>query len=186
MIIWKNTPKNYGLVSIFMHWISALTVFSLFGVGLYMVSLSYYDPLYQTLPFWHKSIGLSLLTLTLARLVWKAFNPAPKPLPTHSKTITMLALFGHYSLYLLMLMTMFSGYLISTADGRPISFFGWFDIPALITGIAKQEDFAGLVHFCLAWTLVILAVSHGLAAIKHHVIDKDQTLKRMLTSKQHK
>ena len=79
---------------------------------------------------------------------------------------------------------MISGYLISTADGRPISFFGWFEVPALITGINNQEDIAGDVHFYMAWTLVILASLHGLAAIKHHLIDKDSTLTRMIkTSK---
>ena len=63
-------------------------------------------------------------------------------------------------------------------EGFP--FFDWFEVPALITGIEGQEDLAGEVHFYLAWTLVIVAAGHGLAAIKHHLIDKDDTLKRMI------
>jgi len=74
---------------------------------------------------------------------------------------------------------MLSGYLISTADGRPISVFGWFEVPALLTSIPNQEDVAGLVHEYLAWGLVILAGLHGLAALKHHFIDRDPTLLRM-------
>ena len=75
---------------------------------------------------------------------------------------------------------MISGYLISTADGRAISVFGWFEVPATITSIPKQEDVAGLVHQYLAWGLVIFSGVHALAALKHHFIDRDATLNRML------
>ena len=177
---WKNTTKSYGLISIIIHWISALTVFGLFGVGLYMMSLSYYDPLYQSLPWWHKSIGLTLFAVTLFRLLWKTINPKIAHLPEHSKTTVRLAVSVHHLIYLLLFAIMVSGYLISTADGRSVSFFGWLEVPALLSGISEQEDFAGEVHFYLAWSLVILASLHGLAAIKHHVIERDQTLKRMI------
>ncbi|MET4692233.1 cytochrome b [Endozoicomonas lisbonensis] len=180
MGVWKNTTTSYGLVSILIHWISALTVFGLFGVGLYMMSLSYYDPLYQSLPWWHKSIGLTLFAATLFRLLWKAINIRPAHLPEHSKTIIRLAVSAHHLIYILLFAIMLSGYLISTADGRPVSFFGWFEVPALISGISGQEDIAGDVHFYLAWSLVILASLHGLAAIKHQLIDRDRTLTRMI------
>ena len=78
---------------------------------------------------------------------------------------------------------MVSGYLISTADGRGISFFDWFEVPAFITSIPDQEDLAGDWHIWLTDALVVLGVLHGLAALKHHFIDKDGTLKRMLGSK---
>ncbi|UYM18414.1 cytochrome b [Endozoicomonas euniceicola] len=180
MSAWKNTTTSYGLISILIHWVSALTVFGLFGVGLYMMSLSYYDPLYQSLPWWHKSIGLALLAATIFRLVWKTINSKPAHLPEHSKTTVRLAVSAHHMIYLLLFATMTSGYLISTADGRAVSFFGWFEVPALISGISGQEDIAGDIHFYLAWSLMILAALHGLAAIKHHVIDRDQTLIRMI------
>ena len=182
MAAWKNNHSSYGSISIIIHWVSTLAVFSLFGIGLYMMSLSYYDPLYRTLPWWHKSFGITLFALTAFRLLWKWLNPAPKPLPNHSKTTTLMAKLGHYLIYFLLFGIMISGYLISTADGRSISVFDWFEVPALITGIEGQEDLAGEVHFYLAWTLVIVAAGHGLAAIKHHLIDKDDTLKRMITS----
>ena len=79
-----------------------------------------------------------------------------------------------------MLLLMLSGYLISTADGRGISVFGLFEVPASLTGIPDQEDVAGLIHEWLAWALVIFAGLHGLAALKHHFIDHDATLRRML------
>ena len=179
---WKNTTTGYGRVSVLLHWLSALTVFSLFGLGLYMVELGYYDPLYKQAPSWHKSIGLILLGVTIFRLFWKLTGEKPKSLSAHSKWTVRLSKLGHHALYLLLLSLMVSGYLISTADGRAIDVFGWFEVPAIISGIKHQEDIAGIVHFYLAWSLVSLASGHGLMAVKHHVVDKDNTLKRMLTT----
>jgi cytochrome b561 len=72
-----------------------------------------------------------------------------------------------------------SGYLISTAKGASIQVFEWFSVPATITFIPDQEDVAGLAHMLLAYLLVFIAAGHASAAIKHHFIDKDATLKRM-------
>ena len=82
-------------------------------------------------------------------------------------------------LYGLLLVLMCSGYLISTADGRAISVFNWFDVPALGELFSNQEDISGLIHEYVAYILISIAVLHALAAIKHHVIDKDATLTRM-------
>ncbi len=75
---------------------------------------------------------------------------------------------------------MTSGYLISTADGRPLEVFGLFEIPALISGIDGQEDRAGEIHLALAYSLMGLTGLHAVAALKHHFIDKDRTLLRIL------
>lgn len=83
-------------------------------------------------------------------------------------------------MYLLLFAIGISGYLISTADGKPISVFGWFDVPAILSDAGAQADFAGALHFWLAWSVVVLSVMHGFMALKHHFIDKDDTLKRML------
>ncbi len=73
-----------------------------------------------------------------------------------------------------------SGYLISTADGRAIEVFNWFSIPALGELFSDQADIAGEIHYYLAFSLIGLAVLHALAALKHHYINKDNTLKKML------
>ena len=78
------------------------------------------------------------------------------------------------------LVVMIAGYLISTADGVGISVLGWFEVPALVSGLPDQADVAGQIHFYLAWALVIFSGLHALAALKHHFIDRDATLKRML------
>jgi cytochrome b561 len=79
-----------------------------------------------------------------------------------------------------MVALMFSGYLISTADGREVDVFNLFSLPAMPFSIDNQEDIAGDVHEILAWTLILLSTIHGLAALKHHFVDRDNTLKRML------
>ena len=79
---------------------------------------------------------------------------------------------------------MITGYLISTADGRGIEVFELITIPAYGAIIENQEDIAGLVHKWLAYLLIALASLHALAALKHHFIDKDNTLNRMIGKRQ--
>jgi cytochrome b561 len=73
-----------------------------------------------------------------------------------------------------------SGYLVPTARGRGLDFFGLFEVPALVWGLAHQEDIAGDVHRVLAYVLMGLVLVHTLGALKHHFIDRDETLLRML------
>ncbi|WP_167143368.1 cytochrome b [Pseudomonas sp. OTU750018] len=176
---WRNSSSYYGLVSIFMHWLVAVVVFGLFGLGYWMVGLDYYSSWRQTAPDLHKSIGLVLFAVMLGRVLWRWFSPPPASLPNHGRMTRMASKLGHSFLYLGLFVLMISGYLISTADGRGIPVFGLFEVPASLTSIPDQEDVAGLVHEYLAWTLVIFAGIHALAALKHHFIDRDRTLTRM-------
>jgi len=177
----KNTETSYGYISIIIHWVMALTIFGLFGLGLYMVELSYYDAWYKGSLDLHKSIGMVLVALLITRVCWTVFNIKPKSAAINaSKFETKSAHYAHIALYLLMTVLMLSGYLISTADGRDISVFGFISIPAASIAMENQEDIAGSIHNILAWSLVLLASVHGLAAIKHHFINKNDTLKRML------
>lgn len=180
----RNSAHTYGWVSIVLHWLVAVAVFALFGLGLWMMDLGYYDPWRQTAPFLHKSIGVALFALMLARLLWRWSNPRVAPVPNHDAKTQWAARLGHGALYLGLFALMISGYLISTADGRGIEFFGLFSVPAVLSGLPRQEDIAGAVHLYLAWGLVCLALVHALAALKHHLIDRDSTLLRMLGRKQ--
>lgn len=176
----KNTRAGYGLVAISMHWLVALTVIGLAILGLWMVDLSYYSPYYRSGPFWHKSIGLTLFAVMLFRLLWRCFNPRPAHLPNHRRWELSLAGLVHVLLYLLLFVIVISGYLISTAKGQGISVFGWFEIPASITGLPGQADRAGAVHYWVAIGVLGLAALHALGALKHHFLDRDDTLRRML------
>ena len=73
-----NTTERFGLIAIILHWVIALTVIALFALGLYMIQLTYYDSLYITLPSIHKSVGLLMIALLVARIVWKLINIQPQ------------------------------------------------------------------------------------------------------------
>ncbi|TPH12493.1 cytochrome b [Litorilituus lipolyticus] len=177
----KNTEQSYGLIAIILHWVMAIVIFGLFGLGLYMVELSYYDAWYKGSLDLHKSIGSLLAILLLIRVFWRTVNLQPEHADSSAASIEVkAAYFGHLALYILMFLLMLSGYLISTADGRAIEVFNVFSLPALPFSIDNQEDIFGEIHFYLAWTLIVLATGHGFAALKHHFINKNNTLKRML------
>ncbi|RBW47563.1 cytochrome b [Psychromonas sp. B3M02] len=169
--------KYHGL-SRFFHWISAIIVIGLFAAGYWMVDLSYYSEWYKTAPHWHKSVGLCFVAFTTARLIWKLLSTAPAM--EGSAFEKKAASAAHILIYILLFTMFLSGYLISTADGRGIDVFDWFEVPGLGSFIEDQADYAGLVHEYVAYTLIGLASLHALAALKHHFINKDNTLKKML------
>jgi len=175
----RNRAQHWGYVAVFFHWLVAVTVVGLFVLGLWMTSLTYYHPWYKQAPDLHKSIGIILLAVYLARLAWRLWDRAPDQIAGHSAVEQKAAHAAHWVLYGGLFVVMISGYLISTADGRAISVFGLFEFPAMLTSINKQEDVAGVVHKWLAIALITVVSAHTLAALKHHFIDKDNTLKRM-------
>ncbi|TGN40080.1 cytochrome b [Marinobacter confluentis] len=176
----RNTVREYGLVAIVLHWLVAVVIFGLFALGFWMVDLDYYHEWYKQAPDIHRSVGILLLGAMLFRLLWRLTNLRPGPLPGHSRLEALAAHGAHLLLYLLIFTAMISGYLISTADGSSISVFGWFDVPSLTGRIKGMEDIAGVVHYWVTWVIVGLASLHGVAALKHHFVDRDDTLRRML------
>lgn len=177
---WGNGPDHWGMVSVTLHWFTALVVFGMFASGLWMTDLTYYHRWYHDAPYLHKSTGMLLFTLTLLRLAWHVKAGRPTELTSQDAWERQLARRIHFMLYLLIFGVIVSGYFISTADGRPVEIFGWFAVPATINGIDRQEDIAGAIHLLLASALITLALLHAGAALKHHFIDRDRTLMRML------
>jgi cytochrome b561 len=183
---WRNTQSQYGIVAKILHWIIALSIFILFGVGLWMVDLDYYHSYYTLAPWIHKSVGILIFYLMIFRLCWRLFSASPTPVSQHKNWEKMLAKMMHRLFYALIFIILVSGYLISTADGRPIEVFNWFTVPAIVTSIDNQEDIAGWVHFITACVLMGFVLLHILGALKHHFIDKDNSLKRILGLTQNK
>ena len=176
----KNSPSHYGLISILLHWCMAILIIGLFFVGDYMVDLTYYDPNYRTFPALHKSVGIIVFFLLLSRIVWHLNVGLPSPIASLKVWEIRASWVVHKILYLLILLTTVSGYLISTAKGQGIEVFGLFTLPALPISIPQQEDIAGDIHDTVAHALVFLALFHAAAGLKHHFFDKDATLRRML------
>ncbi len=163
-----------------LHWLVAITIFVMLGLGLWMTGLDYYHPWYRLGPDIHRSTGILLFIVILLRLAWRLGEITPDPDPNHKQWEIRSAHIAHLLLYLLPLAIALSGYLMSSADGRAVSVFGWFNIPSIYTGLERQEDFMGEIHEILAWSLITVAAVHTAGALKHHFIDRDSTLIRML------
>lgn len=175
--------EAYGAVAMALHWVMAVLICGLFLLGEYMTGLDYYHPWYHSAPALHKSIGLVVAAMLVVRLVWRVFWhikgawPAPVEMPRWER---LAAGAVHRIFYLLLFVVVVCGYLVPTAEGRGVEFFGLFEVPALVYGHDAQEDAAGAVHELAAWAVVGFAALHAAAAVKHHFMDGDDTLMRML------
>ena len=151
-----NYVRNYNPLARAMHWISARAIFGLFGVGLWMVDLSYYSEWYKTAPDYHRSVGILLATVTVVRLLWKLVTTSPK---VEGKSYEVAAAkIAHGFMYINLAVLFISGYLISTSDGRGIEVFNWFIVPSMGELFANQSDLAGTIHYYAAWVLIIMAL----------------------------
>lgn len=175
----KDSRSGYGLLSIAIHWISAVLILFLFGLGIYMVDLSYYDDWYHKGPELHISLGLVVLLLMLVRVIWRIANPMPEELHAN-RTQNLAATLVKLGLYTLVFIVLISGYLITTAEGQAASMFNLIKFPVLTELSSQNVDLAGAVHEYLAWGIVILVVFHVAGALAHHFIFRDRTLMRML------
>jgi cytochrome b561 len=176
----RNTINHYGWGTIILHWLVAVTVVGLFTLGYWMVDLGYYDPWYKQGPDLHKSIGILLFLVMLVRTILRLVQVKPQAIETHTDIEKKLGRLVHIFLYGALFILMISGYLISTADGRAIEVFELISVISFGELFTDQEDLSGMVHKYLAYVLISVVVLHALAALKHHFIDKDTTLKRML------
>lgn len=174
---YRDTAEGWGLVTRLMHWVMALAIFALFALGWWMVELDYYSPYYNSAPHWHKSLGMIFLAILAVRIGWRLVNPKPRDdflSPFEQRAARLV----HLSFYPLMIVMFVSGYLIPTADGRPISVFGLVNVPALIIQ-PGMESVAGWVHRWSSYAVMILAGLHAAAALKHHFADRSPVLTRM-------
>lgn len=175
----KSILRGWGWSHIAYHWLSVILIVGLYFLGDYMVDLDYYDPWYQSGPFWHRSFGLLLFALFLLRFLNILRTGKPEAV-TAAKWERLVSILVHWLFYILVVTACISGYLISSADGRGVSFFGLFDVPAVVSGVDLLEERAGSVHEYAVNTIMILGLLHGLAALKHHFLDRDDTLLRMI------
>jgi cytochrome b561 len=176
----KNSPDHYGMVSKSLHWIIALLMIGLIWLGWYMVDLTYYDPWYYDSLTLHRAFGILVLALGVIKLGWVVYSRPPAYADTLKAWERGAARVTHGIFYSAMVAIPITGYFISTSKGDPVSFFGWFDIPAFFSVGNTLRDFAIALHYYLAYGIAFLIVIHALAALKHQFIDKDGTLKKML------
>ncbi len=178
-MIWRNTVERYGTVAQGFHWIVALCVIGLLGMGLYMTSLDPSPSVFKLYAL-HKSLGIVVLTLAVLRLVWKITNPHPHALPTHAAWEKFLARLTHVFLYFAIIGMPLSGWIMSSAKNFPVSVFNMFTLPNLVGPSEEIARAAAQFHGLTAWALIAAIGRPFAGALKHHVIDKDGTLRRMI------
>jgi cytochrome b561 len=185
----RNTYIRYGSVAMTLHWVMALLIIANIVLGLWFAEFMMRgDPLKYTVAQWHKSIGLTVLVLSIVRVAWRMINPHP-PVPWRRPLTQALALVSHYTLYVAMVAIPLTGYLLVSASplGTPTNFFFLFDWPNLpfYAGQTREQlkpvhDMWVTTHVVLAWSAIVLLPIHIGAALYHHYFLRDEVLKRML------
>lgn len=162
---------------ILMHWLTALLVASAFVL---VWSSEVEDKaLRQQIVGWHKAVGITILALTVLRLLTRFLSVLPAAIETSARQ-AKAARVGHAGLYLLMLATPLIGWFMSSAAGRPVSWFGLFELPMVMSPDKPVAKLLHEVHENAGTLLLVLIGVHAAAAIWHHHVRKDDTLRRML------
>jgi cytochrome b561 len=178
----ENSVSTYTGTAKILHWLMALLLFAMLGLGFYMSDLPL-SPQKLQLYSWHKWAGVSAFLLLVIRLAWRITHQPPA-LPTHMPKFQQWAAhLGHGALYVLMLVIPLSGWLMSSAKGFQTVWFGVLPIPDLIEKNKELGTVLVEVHEILNSILIVVLIAHIAAAVKHHLLDKDDTLQRMLPSK---
>ena len=179
-----DTPhERYSLPAIVLHWILALALLGLFGMGLFMADLPV-SPLRLKLYNWHKWAGVTVLSLSLLRLVWRLTH-RPPALPGHVADAMPawqhLAHHGtHHALYALFFIVPLVGWAYSSAAGFPIVLFGVLPLPDFVPADKALAELIKPWHEITAFAMMGLVVLHVAAALKHQWLDKDQLVHRIL------
>jgi cytochrome b561 len=180
----RNTPESWGAVAKVLHWLGAALILAMLGLGLIMVHAGIASgqkfEAYQL----HKSTGVLILVVTLARGLWRGAN-SPPALPDGMRPWERrLARTLHLGLYVLILAMIASGWLMVSASPLPIPIhlpLG-FTLPNLTGPNAHIEARAKFTHEVLSKLVIGVIALHVTGALKHHFIDHDGVLSRMLPS----
>jgi cytochrome b561 len=170
--------ERYSRVAMWFHWIiAALIIANLFVGGLHD---DFGDANARAIMFWHKSLGMTVLGLSIARLFWRIGHRPPAFDPVMAGWEVALARFVHAAFYLLMIGLPLSGWLVVSTAGRPTDFFGLFSIPPL--PVPHEEDLHELseeIHELIAYAMIALVALHVAGALKHHLQGHRHLIGRM-------
>ncbi len=174
-----NRPDIWSRSARFFHWLIAVLILVQAGVGLTMVRLPLSPDVIPVYDF-HKSLGLTILLLAVLRLGWRLAQRRPAEIPMPGwQTVT--SRITHVALYVLLFAMPISGWLFDSATGlRPLYWWGWLKMPHLVAANETLAEYFEWTHISLFWVLVAVTALHLAAALKHHFIDRDATLRRML------
>ena len=162
-----------------LHWLMAALLIGLLALGFYMSDLPL-SPEKLQLYAWHKWAGVTAFILLAIRLLWRATHRPPALPASMSATAQRMAHLGHLALYALMIAIPLSGWLMSSAKGFQTVYFGVLPIPDLLAKNPELGELLATWHGGLNLLLVVTVLGHAAAALKHHFVDRDDVLRRML------
>jgi cytochrome b561 len=173
-----GAERTYHPVAKALHWTVALLVLGLLAIGLWMVGLPLGLPKLQAYA-WHKWIGLTVLVLTVLRLLWRWRSPPPPLPPTIARWELALAPLAHWTLLALLIAMPVTGWLMSSAAGVAVVWFGVLPLPDLVP--RDQQLFAALrtTHHILSRVLMVTIALHLAAVLRHDVLRRDGIFRRM-------
>ena len=174
----EGRADRYAGVAKLLHWLTALLVLGLIGVGLWMVGLPIGLPKLYAYA-WHKWIGITVLLLTLLRLPWRAYSPPPALPATVTAWERAIAPWSHGLLLALLVALPISGWLMSSAGGVRVVWFGYIALPDLLERDTGLFERLVTWHHWLAWTLMALLALHVGAVLRHDVLRRDGVFRRM-------
>jgi cytochrome b561 len=172
-------PASYTTTAIALHWVIALLIFFAWPLGVYMHDLPL-SPQKLQYYAWHKWAGVTVFLLAVVRLAWRANHPAPALPASMPGWQQRMASGLHHLLYLLILAIPVTGWLMSSAKGFQTVWFGVLPLPDLVAKDKALGDLLAAVHKILNFGLLALVLAHVAASVKHHLIDRDDILTRML------
>ena len=174
----RNTTQAWGWLSKSLHWLIVLLIITQWLIAERADELK--GPAKIAALGWHKSFGITILALALIRLVWRFANPVPSLADVTQRWERMLASIAHVLLYGLLFAIPLTGWMMSSARNFPVSWFQMLQLPDLVKPDKATYEFMHEAHEGLFGALVVLAVLHVAGALKHHFIDRNDVLKRML------
>jgi len=175
---------TYNKLAKFFHWVIGLLFLGLLAVGFYMEALdrsAFKFELYGI----HKALGITVLALAVLRIIWRFIRPAPGHIDTHKPWERALSKLVHFILYAGILAMPLSGWVMSSAGGHAVSFFGLFEVPPIVGENKDLGTLARQIHELAAYAMLGALALHFGGAAKHHIIDRDVTLTRMSFVKNH-
>ena len=173
-----DSAERYSGGAIALHWITAALILANLALGLSMVPLRI-SPTKLTLYLVHKSIGVTIFLLTSLRLAWRATHPPPPPVRMPAWQLRAASL-SHTMLYALLFAIPISGWMYSSATGVQVVYLGIVPLPDLVPKDKAYAAALRAIHLSFNATLAGVLVLHTAAALKHHFIDRDRSLVRML------
>jgi cytochrome b561 len=170
--------SRYNGGAIALHWIVAALVLANLILGVSMAQMPI-SPRKLNAYLWHKSTGTTIFLLTSLRLLWRTVRPHPAPIPMPAWQ-QKAARLSHALLYVLLFAIPLSGWIFSSATGVQVVYLGLVPLPNLVPKDRALAEVLGTLHVTLAILLVCVVAVHVAAALKHHFVDRDAVLRRML------